>query len=68
MTISDLNSVSVSNSVAKGQIYIFDENDPRGHKSFYIKIGKINPNNTGRSSLERMKKNHSGNPRSINER
>ena len=38
MTISDLNSVSVSNSVAKGQIYILDENDPRGHKSFYIKI------------------------------
>ena len=45
-----------------------DENDPRGHKSFYIKIGKINPNNTGRSSLDRMKEHQGGNPRSLNER
>ena len=68
MTILDSNSISVSNSVAKGQIYILDENDPRGHKSFYIKIGKINPNNTGRSSLDRMKEHQGGNPRSLNER
>ena len=38
MTISDLNSVEVLNSTSKGQLYIFDEIDPRGQISNYIKI------------------------------
>ena len=51
-----------------GQIYFLDEIDPRGVKSNYIKIGKISPNNSGRSSLDRMKEHQTGNPRHLNER
>ena len=68
MTISDLNSVEVLNSTSKGQLYIFDEIDPRGQISNYIKIGKINPNNSGRSSLDRMKEHQGANPRLLRER
>ena len=68
MTISDLNSVEVLNSTSKGQLYIFDEIDPRGQISNYIKIGKINPNNSGRSSLDRMKEHQGANPRLLQER
>ena len=64
MSISDFNS-SLN---AQGQIYIFDEIDPRGQISEYIKIGKINPSGSGRSSLDRMKEHQGGNPRLFNER
>ena len=51
-----------------GQIYFLDEIDPRGPKSNYIKIGKISPNDKGRSSLDRLKEHQTGNPRQLNER
>ena len=51
-----------------GQIYFLDEIDPRGPHSNYIKIGKISPNDKGRSSLDRLKEHQTGNPRQLNER
>ena len=51
-----------------GQIYFLDEIDPRGPQSNYIKIGKISPNDKGRSSLDRLKEHQTGNPRQLNER
>ena len=51
-----------------GQIYFLDEIDPRGQQSNYIKIGKISPNDKGRSSLDRLKEHQTGNPRQLNER
>ena len=64
--MTNLNSNTILDG--QGQIYIFDEIDPRGQISAYIKIGKINPNSSGRSSIDRMKEHQGGNPRLFNER
>ena len=66
MFITDLNYKINCHDL--GQIYFLDEIDPRGQKSNYIKIGKISPNDKGRSSLDRLKEHQTGNPRQLNER